>query len=58
MKEKIFLKQLGDYFDVYLPNVRRASSNTIAAYGYAFSIFLNFSMRRKEFPIPLLRISS
>lgn len=32
MKCKTFLLQLGDYFDVYLPDVRRASKNTIAAY--------------------------
>ena len=32
MKKNIFLTQLGDYFDVYLPNIRRASPNTIAAY--------------------------
>ncbi len=50
MKEKIFLKQLGDYFDVYLPNVRRASSNTIAAYGYAFSIFFEFLYEEKGIP--------
>lgn len=50
MKEKIFLKQLGDYFDVYLPNVRRASSNTIAAYGYSFSIFFEFLYEVKGIP--------
>ena len=42
MKKNIFLTQLGDYFDVYLPNIRRASPNTIAAYGYSFSIFFEF----------------
>lgn len=42
MKKKIFLSQLGDYFDVYLPDVRRASDNTISAYGYSFSLFFEF----------------
>ncbi len=50
MKEKIFLNQLGDYFDVYLPNVRRASSNTIAAYSYSFSIFFEFLYEEKGIP--------
>ena len=47
MKQKIFLSQLGDYFDVYLPDVRRASSNTIAAYGYSFSLFFEFLYEAK-----------
>lgn len=50
MTEKIFLKQLADYFDVYLPNVRRASNNTIAAYGYSFSIFFEFLYETKGIP--------
>ena len=47
MKEKIFLSQLGDYFDIYLPRVRRASSNTIVAYGYSFSLFFEFLYEEK-----------
>ena len=48
MKKNIFLTQLGDYFDVYLPNVRRASPNTIAAYGYSFSVFFEFLYEMKD----------
>lgn len=42
MKCKTFLLQLGDYFDVYLPDVRRASKNTIAAYADSFAVFFQF----------------
>lgn len=50
MKEKIFLCQLGDYFDIYLPRVRRASNNTIAAYGYSFSLFFEFLYEERGIP--------
>lgn len=50
MKQKIFLSQLGDYFDVYLPDVRRASSNTISAYGYSFSVFFDFLYETRGIP--------
>lgn len=42
MKKNMFLSMLSDYFDTYLPNIRRASENTISAYGYSFSIFFEF----------------
>lgn len=47
MKCKTFLLQLGDYFDVYLPDVRRASKNTIAAYANSFAIFFQFLYESK-----------
>ena len=47
MKCKTFLLQLGDYFDVYLPDVRRASKNTIAAYADSFAVFFQFLYESK-----------
>lgn len=47
MKCKSFLIQLGDYFDVYLPNIRRASKNTIASYADSFAIFFQFLDEKK-----------
>ncbi len=47
MKSKTFLLQLGNYFSVYLPDVRRASKNTIAAYADAFAVFFQFLSESK-----------
>lgn len=47
MKCKTFLLQLGDYFGVYLPDVRRASKNTIAAYADSFAVFFQFLYESK-----------
>lgn len=47
MKSKTFLIQLGDYFSVYLPDVRRASKNTIAAYADSFAVFFQFLSESK-----------
>lgn len=47
MKCKTFLLQLGDYFDVYLPDVRRAGKNTIAAYADLFAVFFQFLYESK-----------
>lgn len=42
MKNNVFLRQLGEYFNTFLPDIRKASKNTISAYADAFAIFFQF----------------
>jgi site-specific recombinase XerD len=42
VKDSVFIRQLGEYFDTYLPEIRKSSQNTIAAYADAFAIFFRF----------------
>lgn len=46
--KKTFLSLLGDYFETYLSSVRKASSNTISAYDYAFALFFEFLYEEKN----------
>lgn len=47
MKSNVFLRQLGEYFDTFLPSVRRASKNTISSYADSFAIFFQFLYETK-----------
>lgn len=47
MKNNLFIRQLGEYFEVYLPEVRAASQNTISAYSDAFVILFRFMQSQK-----------
>lgn len=48
MKNNPFIRQLGEYFDTYLPEIHRASSNTISAYADAFAVFFHFLDEKKH----------
>ena len=48
MKSNTFLSQLGNYFEVYLPDVRKASPNTISSYGDSFAILFEFFNEEKN----------
>jgi site-specific recombinase XerD len=50
MKQSLFICQLGEYFEVFLPDVRKASKNTIAAYADSFTIFFRFLQESKHPP--------
>lgn len=47
MKNNLFIQQLGEYFEVYLPEVRAVSQNTILSYGDAFVILFQFMQSKK-----------
>lgn len=42
MKSKEFTHQLGEYFETFLPDIKRAKPNTIASYADSFAIFFEF----------------
>jgi len=42
LKNNIFLHQLGDYFNNFLPGIKRVSKNTISAYADSFAVFFQF----------------
>ena len=42
MKNNPLQKQLGEYFDTFLPEIQQTSENTISAYADAFYIFFQF----------------
>lgn len=42
MRNNSFIRQLGEYFDVFLPEVRLASRNTITAYADSFAVLFQF----------------
>jgi hypothetical protein len=42
MKSNLFIRQLGEYFETFLPGIRRASDNTILAYADAFAVLFQF----------------
>jgi len=50
MKNNLFTKQLGEYFDTFLPDVNGASKNTIAAYADSFVILFQFLADKKNLP--------
>ena len=47
MKNNPFLRQLGEYFDTFLPEIRKMSKNTISAYGDSIAVFLQFVYETK-----------
>ena len=50
MKNNPFTRQLGEYFDTFLPEVQRLSENTISAYADAFAIFFQFLLEQRNLP--------
>ena len=50
MRSNLFAKQLGEYFDTYLPDVNGASKNTIAAYADSFVALFQFWAEKKNLP--------
>lgn len=48
MKKNLFIRQLGEYFETFLPEIRAVSKNTIAAYGDSFAIFFQFLQEKKN----------
>jgi site-specific recombinase XerD len=42
VKNNVFIRQLGEYFDTYLPEIRKSGRNTISAYADAFAVFFRF----------------
>jgi site-specific recombinase XerD len=47
MKNNLFLRQLGTYFDVFLPEIRQVQERTISAYADSFAIFFQFIYESK-----------
>jgi site-specific recombinase XerD len=50
MKNNLFIRQLGEYFDTFLPEIRQASANTISAYADSFAILFQFLEEKKNVP--------
>lgn len=50
MKKNLFIHQLGEYFEVFLPEIHNASKNTISTYADAFAVFFRFLQEKKELP--------
>lgn len=50
MKKNLFIRQLGEYFEVFLPEIHNAGKNTISAYADSFAIFFRFLHEKKELP--------
>ena len=50
MKNNLFLRQLGEYFETYLHDINSASENTISAYADAFAVFFQFMSDTKNLP--------
>ena len=50
MKKNLFIHQLGEYFEIFLPDIRKASKNTISAYADSFTIFFMFLQDEKKLP--------
>lgn len=48
MKQTLFLKQLTEYFDVYLPSNKKCSKNTIASYADGFVTLFQFFKDEKS----------
>lgn len=42
MKQTVFMKQLAEYFENFLPEVRHCSPNTISAYADSFAVLFRF----------------
>ena len=50
MKNNVFIRQLGEYFDTFLPEIHNSSKNTISAYADAFAIFFQFLNDKMKLP--------
>lgn len=50
MKNNTFVCQLAEYFETFLPDVRKAKMNTIASYEDSFAIFFQFLYEQKNKP--------
>lgn len=50
MKKNLFIHQLGEYFETFLPDIHGTSKNTIAAYADSFAIFFQFLQDKKNLP--------
>lgn len=50
MKNNMFIRQSGEYFETFLPNIRRASENTISAYANAFAALFQFFHEKLNLP--------
>ena len=48
MKQTLFIKQLAEYFNVYLPLNKKCSKNTIASYADGFVILFQFFQDEKN----------
>lgn len=50
MKQTLFIRQLGVYFETHLPETRQCSPNTISAYADAFALLFQFLQEQKGLP--------
>jgi len=50
MKKNLFIHQLGEYFETFLPGIHKASKNTISAYADSFAVFFLFLENEKGLP--------
>jgi len=50
VKQNLFIRQLGTYFETYLPETRGNSKNTISSYSDAFAILFQFFYDQKGIP--------
>jgi len=50
MKETLFMRQLGIYFEDFLPVNQKRSKHTIAAYSHSFALFFKFLHEAKNMP--------
>lgn len=48
MKQTLFIKQLAEYFNVYLPLNKKCSKNTIASYADVFVTLFWFFKNKKD----------
>lgn len=48
MKNRDFTNQLGEYFDVFLPDIKCAKPNTISSYADSFAILFEFFYEQKK----------
>ena len=49
-KENMFIRQSGEYFETFLPDIHRASENTISAYANAFVLLFQFFHEKLNLP--------
>jgi len=50
MKNNLFIRQSGEYFETFLPEIHRASGNTISAYANAFAMLFQFFYEKLNLP--------
>ena len=55
MKNNIFISQLGEYFETYLPEINGASKHTISSYSDAFALLFKFFYEKKQLPHHLVK---